>query len=234
MNASMTNLAKFIVFDTGPIITLTTTNLLWLVETLKKQFNGEFLIPQSVKYELIDKPLITKRFKFEALYVLDFIRKGIIKINSTDVVVKTNTLMDTANRIYIANHIPMHIVQRAEMETLALASALHAKAVVIDERTTRLLIENPRRLAKLFAKKLHTKILINMKALREFQHQVGKISIIRSVDLLIYAFEQNLLSKFIPDSDKKELLDALLWAAKTHGCSISVDEIFDVMRIEGF
>lgn len=225
---------KTLIFDTGPIISLVTNNLLWILEPLKKQFNGDFIISKSVKKELIDKPLTSKKFKFEALFVQTFIKKNIINITNQDILVKTNSLLKLANQIYIAGKKPMHIVDRAEMETLALASQLNSRAIVIDERTTRLLMENPKKLAKLFSKKLHTKIKINMKTLREFQKQAGKISIIRSVDLLIYAFEKNMLDKFIPDSNKKELLDALIWGVKTRGCSIAVEEIHKIMKLKGF
>lgn len=227
-------MTKTLVFDTGPIITLTTNNLLWILEPLKKKFNGEFCIPSSVKKELIDKPLLSKRFKFEALYVINFIKKGIIKEYNENLIAKTNLLLNTANQIFITKGNPMKIVQKAEMEALALTSELKASATVIDERTTRLLIENPKKLAKLLSKKLKTKIIINMKALREFQKILGNIKIIRSVDLIIYAYEQKLLDKFIQNNNKKDLLDALLWGAKTRGCSIAIAEIQKVMKFEGF
>ncbi|HIG96306.1 TPA: hypothetical protein HA249_05470, partial [Candidatus Woesearchaeota archaeon] len=69
-----------IIFDTGPIISLTTNNLLWLLEPMKKKFGGEFYITPSVKKELVDVPLETKKFKFEALQVLDMIERGVLKI----------------------------------------------------------------------------------------------------------------------------------------------------------
>ena len=42
---------RSIIFDTGPIISLVTNNMLWLLEPLKKQFKGEFYITKSVKKE---------------------------------------------------------------------------------------------------------------------------------------------------------------------------------------
>ena len=69
---------RSIVFDTGPIISLTTNNLLWLLEPLKKKYKGHFHITSDVKRELIDRPLQTKKFKFEALQVMHIIKKGIL------------------------------------------------------------------------------------------------------------------------------------------------------------
>ncbi len=69
---------KTIVFDTGPIISLTMNNLLGLLEHLKKKSNARFLIPRQVKAELVDNPMNnTKRFMFEAMQVLRIIEKGV-------------------------------------------------------------------------------------------------------------------------------------------------------------
>ena len=59
---------KALVFDAGPIITLTMNNLLWLLEQLKSQFNGEFFICPAVRRELVDKPLQTKKYKFQMFF----------------------------------------------------------------------------------------------------------------------------------------------------------------------
>jgi len=71
---------KSIVFDAGPVISLTTNNLLWLLEELKKKYKGEFYLAEAAKKELIDMPLETKKFKFEALQVLRCINEDILKI----------------------------------------------------------------------------------------------------------------------------------------------------------
>ena len=54
---------KSLVFDAGPIISLTMNNLLWLLDPLKVNFKGEFYIPMAVKGELVDRPLTTKKFR---------------------------------------------------------------------------------------------------------------------------------------------------------------------------
>jgi len=61
---------KALVFDTGPIITLAMNNLLWLVKEMKDKFNGEFYITESVKRECVDRPLTSKKYKYEAIQVL--------------------------------------------------------------------------------------------------------------------------------------------------------------------
>lgn len=69
---------KSIIFDAGPIISLATNNLLWILKPLKKYFNGKFYITDAVKRELVDKPFETKKFKFEAIQVEKLIEEGVI------------------------------------------------------------------------------------------------------------------------------------------------------------
>lgn len=224
---------RYLVFDTGPLITLVMNNLLWILEPLKKSFGGEFFICDSVKKELVDDPLKTKKFKFEAMVLFEILKKEIIKITNEDLNNKTNKLLDLANNIFKARGEWIRIVHRGEMESLALASYLEADAYVVDERTTRLLVENPKKLAALLEKKLHTRVEFNGRSLRAFQKEVGKINIIRSAELVMVAYELGLLDKYLPKQGMEgSLVDGLLWGVKLRGCSISSDEIDNILKIE--
>ena len=67
---------KSIILDSGPIISLALNNLLWLFEKVKTDYKINFYITESVKKELVDIPITKKRFKFEALQVMNLIKKG--------------------------------------------------------------------------------------------------------------------------------------------------------------
>ena len=56
-----------IIFDASTLISFSMNGLLDEVVKLKKIFKGKFLIPEDVKYEIIDRPLNVKRFELEAL-----------------------------------------------------------------------------------------------------------------------------------------------------------------------
>jgi len=113
-------------------------NLLWLLEPLHREYRGTFYIPMAVKRELIDKPLQTKRFKFEALQIIPYISNGTLQVIENDTILsKAHQLIDLANRIYKAKGNYIQIIQIGEMEALAAAMYFEANAVVIDERITR-------------------------------------------------------------------------------------------------
>ena len=230
---------KSIGFDTGPIISLVTNNLLWLIEPLKKQYGGRFFITPAVKKELIDKSFMTKRFEFEALQISKLIRKGVFEIIDTpDIRDMRKKLLNWANNSFNARGRWLKIVSDAEIEVLAADAVLDAEATVIDERTARMMLENPSSLTRLFERKLHSKITSNKESIKNFQKQLKDVQIIRSTELVTLAYKMGLLDDYLVEKSnlvkepKKRLLDAALWAVKVRGCSVSKAEIDEIIRKE--
>ena len=226
---------KSLIFDAGPIISLATNNLLWILEPLKKEFNGKFYITEPVRRELVDRPLETKKFKFEAIQVEKLIENSVLEvIDNSFIREKTPGLLNTANEIFRAYNNYIRIVHFAEISVIAAAVNLNADAIVIDEKTTRFLIENPKIIVEILRKTLHTPISINESNLKEFRNNVSGIRAIRSVELVTIAYEHGILDKYITKmSDaRKNLLEGVLWGVKLNGCAVSKDEIEQILRIE--
>jgi predicted nucleic acid-binding protein len=225
---------KSIVFDTGPIISLTTNNLLWLLEPLKKLSNADFYITNSVKKELVDTPLNkTKRFMFEALQVQHYIENGtLIVINDGEIKNETSKLLGIANNCFNAFGHNINIVHEAEISAIALYLQKNADAFVVDERTTRLLIENPNKLLNILKHTLHTKVKEHKSDLGEFRKISRNVKIIRSVELVTIAYEKGLLDKYLTNAPKNILLESVLWGVKLNGCAVSKRELEQIMRIE--
>ena len=224
---------KAIVFDSGPIISLAMNNLLWILDPLKKSFGGEFYIPKGVKQEIVDKPLQGKKYKFEALQVLSLIKSGVLTIIDNDRINKeSDYLLHLGNSCFNANENNIKIMHYGEIQVLAAANYLNADAIVIDERTTRLIIEKPKLLNTILQKKLHTNVSLNENNLNQFREH-SNIKVIRSVELVSIAYKLGLLDKFLPSmkNQKKILLDAALWGVKLNGCSVSREEINQLLRI---
>jgi hypothetical protein len=226
---------KVIVLDTGPVISLTTNNLLGLLKNLKEKYKGSFYITNAIRRELIERPLETKKFKFEALQVLRCIHSNILEVfESKELKKKTLHLLDLANKSFSARSSFIQIAHYAEISGIAAAVLNDAQAFVVDERNTRLLIEDPERLKKILSKKLHTNITVNRKNLNEFREITKKIKLIRSVELVTMAYELGLLNKYLVNipQPKRTLLEAVLWGVKLNGCSVSEREIDEIVKIE--
>ncbi len=221
-------MSRTLVFDAGPIISLAMNNLLGILKPLKQAFKGEFVITSAVRHEIVDKPLTTKLFMFEAMQVQSLIEEGVIKVVADDhVSALADELLSLANSAFSARGQPIRIVQLGEMATLAWALMEGADAVAMDERVTRTLLEAPGSLQRLMERRLHTRLSQRADALRAFQMKVKDIKIIRSAELAAVAYERGLLDEFIVDipEARRRLIEAVLWGVKLKGCAISEREI---------
>ena len=87
----------------------------------------------------------------------------------------------------------------------------------------RMLVEKPENLKKLLQRKLHTIVTIKKENFAPFKG----FKIIRSAELVYVAYKKGLVKL----KNGKTVLDALLWAVKLNGCSISGEEINEIKRI---
>lgn len=222
-----------IVLDSGPVIAMTANNLLWAFRDLKRLHGSDILMPLSVKRELVDRGLETQRFKFEAIQVGSYVRDGTFHVVDDErVKKKTDLLLRVANRILTVGKRNVRIVQRGEMEAVATAIVFDADAIVVDERTTRTMIESPEELRGLMEHRLHKRLKVDRQALKRFQEEVKGVFIMRSIELVMVAYEHGLLDRYIIDipNARTRLLESLLWGMKTEGCSVTVQEINELVR----
>ena len=84
--------------------------------------------------------------------------------------------MSKANNSFFSDNKPIHLIERGEAECLALSLILAKRgienAVIIDERTARMLCENPENLKELMESKLETKLSINTENLKIFHEEL--------------------------------------------------------------
>ncbi len=226
---------RSLIFDAGPIISLATNNLLWILEPLRKEFKGNFYVTESVKRELVDRPMDTKKFKFEAIQVEKLIEQGILNvIDNTFIKEQSVKLLNTSNEIFEAYSNYIKIVHHAEMSVIAAAISLDADAIVIDEKTTRFLIESPKTIADILKSSLHSAIHINENNLKEFKNMASNIKIMRSIELVTIAYERGFLDGYITKipNARRNLLEGVLWGVKLNGCAVSKGEIEQIIRLE--
>ncbi len=237
----MDKMAKALVFDTGPIISLTLNNLLWTLKPLHEKFNGDFIIPKGVYKELVEKPLETKKYKFEAMQILPYIAEGIVKVvDSKKIEKRAKEILDKANRCFKAKGSWIKIVHQGEMEAIALCKLKGSKSLVIDERTTRMLIEEPENIRNYLEKKLHTRVEANENNILWIKKELSMIKVIRSFELAVVSYDLGLFKRYIAEGEKKIikkdikklLLEGILWGIKLNGCSVKYDEIEKTVRAE--
>jgi len=205
--------------------------LLPILEKLKKQYDGEFIITPAVKREIIDRPLKIKKYSLEGVKMRDLLNRGILKLSSR-IVPNSKLDQETKRLLRIANSAfrveesreKINLIQEGEAACLAFANLCKCNnAIVIDERTTRMLTEAPDSLRRLFEKKLSKQIRLDERSLKEFKN----FRFIRSAEVLFIAFKKGL---FDLKADKT-LLDALLYGVKFKGAAISSKEIEEMKKL---
>lgn len=222
---------KYLIFDAGPIISLTMNGMLPIIEKLKGAFDGEFILTPNVKNEVVDRPMKIKKFKLEAIQVNDMIERGIFKL-STEIIpnqkldIEIKQILKTTNGVLRTTQAgeKIKIIHEGEASCLAFSNLCGAdNVIVIDERTTRMLTEAPQDLEKMMEKKLHTSLDAELSLLSKLK----KFKFIRSAELLFIAYKKNLISI----KKSKDLLDALLYGVKFKGAAISSMEIEEMKKL---
>lgn len=220
---------KFLIFDAGPTISLTMNGLLPILKKLKKEFNGEFIITPDVKREVVDKPIKIKKYEWEGLQVNDLIKTGILSMSSkfipdNKLKKKNSEILKLANRSFSTKAGSVELIQKGEASCLSFSRLCNSEnAIVVDERTTRMLSEAPNNLKQIMERKLHSTININQKNIDKLKN----FKFIRSSELLYIAYKKNLFEI----EKSKQLLSALLNAVKFKGTAISLKEIDEIKKM---
>ncbi|MEK6939597.1 MAG: hypothetical protein AABX31_02610 [Nanoarchaeota archaeon] len=221
---------KSLFFDTGPIITLVMSRLIWILPELKKKYGGKFYITPSVKRELITRPMDIKRFQFEALQALKLIKDGVLEVYEDIPQKEVLRLHAIANSSFRIGNQNMEVVQSGEIESVVCALKAGAEAMVMDERTMRLFIENNQEMKALLERRFNQQVSVDVAKAKQFSKELGGIQIIRSVELVGVAYKMGLLDSYIPSlkNGREVLVEAALWNAKFNGAAVTEHEVEEI------
>ena len=118
---------RAIIFDAGTLISLSMAGLLEVLEKLKKNFDGYFLITPKVKEETIDNPIKIKRFELEALRAKILLEKKVIEmpealgIDEKILRDKANEILEMTNSFFKSSEGNVKIMHLGEASCLALS-----------------------------------------------------------------------------------------------------------------
>ncbi len=223
---------KILILDSGPIINLSMNGLLYLFEEIKKSGNIRIILTDSVKKEVIDRPMDIPRFELGAIRVDELISENIfemsdkIGISNSSIMERTQKILNKLNSTIKVNGKFITIVSEAECSCLALSQILNEKGIenliAIDERTTRAIFEKPENLIRLMQKRLHKKAIIENNDFRK----IGRFKFIRSSEIVFVAHKKNMTH-----IRGKKALEALIYATKYKGCAISDEEINQLKKL---
>lgn len=217
-----------IVCDSSSLISLAEACLLDIIPFLKQRMYGDFIYPKMVRVESIERPILAKTHALRALRLQEAEQMNLIKFLDDDIDKETKELMSMANNIFESKNRAIHLVDAGEAAQIALARKLNINTLVIDERTTRTLLEAPMKLKQHLEYESKKPVFVNQKLLNTFLEKAGRFNIIRSSELVILAYNFGYFDRF--GKNKNVALESSLFTLKYSGCSLSYEEINDFMR----
>jgi len=214
-----------IVVDSSSLITISGNCFINLLKHLTEQEKISFLMPESVYYESVQKPVKIKRFELNAIRIRDCVEEGYLKlIKTTPSIKRTMEELSTVSaNIYNVKGKNFRLIDLGEAETLALMKEINSELLLIDERTTRMLIEEPQNVLEFLQRRHRCNVEFDHESIQKFSDLFGKIKIIRSVELIALSYENGCFAKEMHKT--KQALEAALYAAKFAGCAVSFEEI---------
>ncbi len=212
-----------IVCDSSSLIALTESCLLGVLEMLSPKVRGGFVISPRVKQECIDRPFNMRSHALTAVRLKDALNRGAFRLvtENTEDAIKDIELV--ANNIFHVKGRPLEIIHLGEADMIATARVMGTRNILIDERTTRMLVEDPEKLRAHLEREFTRKVEVNEDYLGRFEKETKDLVILRSSELVMIAYERDYFKKF--GSLEKRAVEAALYGLKFNGCGISFSEI---------
>jgi hypothetical protein len=218
-------MTRDVLCDSGVLISLTAGCLDNILYYFSEHHKVRFVIPPSVEYETVTRPLYNnlKKHLFSAIRIKDAIADGVIEVVDAKVEDDTRRIMHAANNMFYMQGKPVRLLQFGESEMLALAAALGVEDIIVDERTTRMLIEAPFQLKEHLEREFEVNVMVSKNSFRELSSRISHLKVLRSSELVVLAYENGYFKSF--SNLQRAALEAALYKMKYSGCSISFDEI---------
>jgi len=221
---------KKILFDSSTLISLSSSCLFNAVGEMFLSMGVKGVISSGVELESIINPLKIKRFELNAVRIRNGLDIGWlekIKIEK-EWNQEVQDLMGEANKCFLGPNGPLTVIHLGEVEALILTEKIPSNILAVDERTTRMIIEEPERLRKLLRKRNNISIKRNKNLSDLISSRFSSLRFVRSSELVALAYEKGFLEKEIGPG--KKALEAALYALKFNGCALGSSEIEKFLR----
>ncbi len=217
--------------DSSTLIALAETCTLPALYHLKQSAGARFLVPPAVGYETMQHPEHIKRFAFSAFKIEKVKDDGVLEMTEPkNLGQRTRDIMQRANSVFSVNGQALKVLHAGEAECLAVYLENKAKAVLVDEKTTRLLIEDPLLLRDSLQQEYHGRAKMNDSALDALKAATKGMVAVRSTEILAMAYEDGFFKGY--GKNEVEAFHASLYALRNAGCSITTKELLEYQQIQ--
>jgi len=215
---------KNIVCDSSALISLADTSNLAVLKFLSAQGISFFITP-AVKSEITTRPMTIRKYALSAIRLQKCIDDGYLKIlSSVTLHEQTQRILGSANSMIFAGKKPLELIQLGEAECLAIFASASAHMLLVDEKTTRLLIENPHKLRETIQAR-NSDVRLDQGRRDEFGALTKDVSCLRSSELLAFAYTKGYFDDF--RNLKEDAFKASIYALRDSGCGLAASEIVE-------
>ncbi|MBI5635867.1 hypothetical protein HY993_02810 [Candidatus Micrarchaeota archaeon] len=213
-----------IICDSSSLISFAETCNIEAFYFLKDFLHARFFVPPRVRSESVTDPLKIKKYEFSAVRLNKLLEDNVVSLISVPNLARdTVRVMDLANNSFFIGGKPLKLIQSGEAECLAVIIGAKMDAFLIDEKTTRLLIENPRKLEEQLRLEYSRPVFTKEENISAFRALFSKVKVIRSTELLAVAAKNGFFAPF--KENESHALHSALYSLKTAGCSITEREL---------
>lgn len=213
--------------DSSSLITLVDSGLLGCLISLKK-YIGKIYITPYVVVEAIERPLNIPAHSYSAVRLKRALNTKVFEILQPERK-SVEEILTYFNSLFLHDGRKMELIHYGEAEVIAAAIEKKINYVLIDERTTRAIVEDPYGLKDHLSRELNEKISLNNYALEKIKSLTRDLKFIRSAEIVALAYEKKYFKKF--NNLERKAFESALYATKFQGCAISFDEINEIMKV---
>lgn len=221
---------KPVICDSSTLICLSHCCLMHVLDYLAVHADLEFYIPGEVFREAIERPDHMKSHAWSSIKIMQMVNKGTIKVVHRDekAMEICRDIDRLANNTLFSGSEPIRMVHDGEAHMLALAKRMDLKFMLIDERSTRMLFENPELLREHFEQEFRSRVNISRSNFEELSSMFRDFRFLRSTELTYMAYKKGYFNSF--KESKLKAFQYALYALKFQGSSISYSEINSIVH----
>ena len=213
-----------IICDSSSLISLSESCNVDALRFLKKNCGTRFLIPPAVFYECVAHPLHVKQYAFSAIRLKRLAEEKVLEVfNQPQLANEAKNVLNNSNNFLSFRRTPLKLLQAGEAECLALLKLGVGNALLVDEKTTRLLVEAPEVLLRALKNEYRGELRTDEKHLQEFRRGFENLPILRSTEILSIAFSKGFFSNYAASAPLA--FHSALYLLQQKGCSISSHEL---------
>jgi len=217
-----------IVCDASSLISLTDSCFIHVIYFLKKKYRGRFITPPSVEKECVEQPMHMKNYALHAIRLKRAIAEEMIDVVEAKPEQKAEEIKFAANNLFYVAGTPIRLLHAGEADVISLALEIGVENLLMDERTARMLVEDPESLRQHLEHELGKPVTVNEENLSLFSRATKKLRFFRSSELILLAYEKGYFADY--KELERDAVEASLYKLKYAGCAIGFGEIGEYVR----